>query len=103
MSCASEAPQLEGLDHEVVVPREGLSDGAAREAEPEAEREAAARAEGELAGAAAAPRAPEVYEEWWFWTIIGAVAVAGGGIAIAAAGRPAPTQTIIDVVLPSGA
>ncbi len=45
---------------------------------------------------------PSLVSRWWFWTIIGAVAVAGGGIAIAAAGRPAPTQTIIDVVLPSG-
>lgn len=45
---------------------------------------------------------PSLVTRWWFWTIIGAVAVAGGGIAIAAAGRPAPTQTIIDVVLPSG-
>lgn len=63
----------------------------------EAEREAAARAEGERTGAASAPRPPEVYEEWWFWTIIGGGVVAaalalglGFGLARRSVDQPLP-------------
>ncbi|MFO0724468.1 MAG: PEGA domain-containing protein [Myxococcota bacterium] len=51
-------------------------------------------------GPAPPPPPTPLTEQWWFWGLLGA-AVAGGTIGIIAATRPAPSHTVLDIVLPS--
>jgi tetratricopeptide (TPR) repeat protein len=71
--------------------REAQESGAVAVAEAQAELDAAeaalaearAREEALRAAIVEAPREPEVYETWWFWTVIvGVAALVAGGVAI---------------------